>query len=723
MKGLRREKTKNTLPTADELSTRPHSRAIFVKPELDFAAAVEKGKRIKENIRKKYEESFALERTEEEARFAREVLTASTTTPAASRRGAVSLKEGSSLVDGHIAVEPFTADDSFVPVNPRIGVFPIADTKCFPHRRKSTGWEVGLRNYQKKDVVDASIRPFSTVEAIQPPIVEKVVEVAPPVVTKAPVVLEERKPSNSGIQRQESLRTKLKSSNRTTVEPIHEPSMEEQQKYFGEQAKLKFQATYHQLSSQADSLLGGFDTLHEVVKATEMNNVLVVAYNALEQEGVLTPREMRRARTAEARPTIKRGPKSAMKPSERLKPLNLTPLHIDVPADAPMTPPDAPNSVSSGHSVQSVQWNDVVDSQPTDIESSLHQRRTKASERLDDHSYDDISGELSYNLGSPRAIFLSGCLKHSLPPRAQVILRKRTSSTINLSHMGIGNQMAMVLAESLHDLPYLQVLNLCDNNLEDSGLSALLRSIKKHPTIEILDISQNIIDSEAAAALADLIGNPDCRLRCLRMSDANIDDSECARFVQVLMHNRHLQELDMSKNLLGKDENLNAVQPDFETGGESLAELIRVGTCPLQTLNLHWNMIRLEGAEVLCDSIRYNQHLINLDLSYNALGRSAASVLGATLFENRTLQTINVANNGIDAVGSFALFVGLRENQVVRSVVVDGNPIGEQGARMLMKLAASEGHRLEVSAKNCDFAVRSADVRLSIDGEPFPSNT
>lgn len=49
---------------------------------------------------------------------------------------------------------------------------------------------------------------------------------------------------------------------------------------------------------------------------------------------------------------------------------------------------------------------------------------------------------------------------------------------------------------------------------------------------------------------------------------------------------------------------------------------------------LHWNMIRLEGAEVLCDSLRTNRVLTNLDLSYNALGSSAAGVLGAALIDN-----------------------------------------------------------------------------------------
>ncbi len=37
---------------------------------------------------------------------------------------------------------------------------------------------------------------------------------------------------------------------------------------------------------------------------------------------------------------------------------------------------------------------------------------------------------------------------------------------------------------------------------------------------------------------------------------------------------------------------------------------------------------------MLCDSLRTNRILTNLDLSYNALGSSAAGVLGAALMEN-----------------------------------------------------------------------------------------
>lgn len=187
---------------------------------------------------------------------------------------------------------------------------------------------------------------------------------------------------------------------------------------------------------------------------------------------------------------------------------------------------------------------------------------------------------------SPRSVFLAGCVRYGLPPRSVAMLRKRISPILNIAHMSIGNQMAILLAEALDKMPYLQALNLADNNLDDIGLSAVIRSVAKHSTLEVLDISQNIMDDDASKALAAYIGNEQCQLKCLRMSSTDIDDKECARFIDVLMNNRQLRELDMSNNLLGKDENLNVVMPDFLTGGESIAKFLRNSTCPLETLNV-----------------------------------------------------------------------------------------------------------------------------------------
>lgn len=126
-------------------------------------------------------------------------------------------------------------------------------------------------------------------------------------------------------------------------------------------------------------------------------------------------------------------------------------------------------------------------------------------------------------------------------------------------------------------------------------------------------------------------------------------------------------------------------------------------------------MIRLEGAAVLCDSIRHNNYLTNLNLSYNALGTNSVCILGAALLDNHMLQHLNLANNNIDSVGAITLATGLRENASLRDVVLDGNPIGEQGARAIMKVTIQHGHRLHITTQDCDLTTKSSTTKLKME--------
>lgn len=322
----------------------------------------------------------------------------------------------------------------------------------------------------------------------------------------------------------------------------------------------------------------------------------------------------------------------------------------------------------------------------------------------------------TYRTHSPRAIFLNGCLKNKIPPITIALVRRNLTSTINLAHMGIGDKIASILAGCLSSLPYLQVLNLADNNLTDKGLSDLLNSAAKHREIEELDISNNIVGFYAAKALGDFLGSAGCILHSLRLRDANIDDAECAHICSVLKGNKCLTELDLSNNLLGKDENLNVVKPEFITGGESLADLLLHGLCPIEKLVLHWNMIRMQGAVALCNAIQSNKFLTHLDLSYNAIGSAGAEILGKSLLENKVLKYLNVSNNGIDAVGCYTLCIGVGQNYTLQELNMDGNPVGVQGCMILTKTLLYSNPLLAISAQACEFMSRQESVKFDISG-------
>jgi hypothetical protein len=509
--------------------------------------------------------------------------------------------------------------------NAKVGVFPVSEQRMFPPRRKLTGWEVGLRKYDPSE---------KKVDKIH---------------TTGQNAGSDQRHDHQTIQESKTREFSMMNINLTELKKaqyatrkLPELTTEITDRYFDSRSVEKFHETYHQLQNQGTILVGGYDELHEIVKENEEENILTISKKMLSLNGTLTPRDGSSQDRKNMIPRTQPRPKSSSatsRPRSRVPSSQSSPLigkkdlrsvssssiskifnEIDLSASpklhagestvgwgeksersevpspevmSPLTKDRRPSSaVLPGPMEKQYSQNSTaswtVDSKVEEDASFVEPLELS---RLDDSSYVDTGGDMAYNPASPRAVFLAGCLKHGLPPRAHVLLRKRISTSINLAHIGIGNQMAKVLAEALPTLPYLQAINLSDNNLEDDGLSAIIRAIAQHATIEIVDISQNIIGSEAAQALAEFVGNPDCKLQCLRMSDANIDDGECAAFVEVLMNNRHLKELDMSKNLLGKDENLNTVQPDFTTGGESLAELLKEGLCPIQTLNVSLLMV------------------------------------------------------------------------------------------------------------------------------------
>ena len=67
----------------------------------------------------------------------------------------------------------------------------------------------------------------------------------------------------------------------------------------------------------------------------------------------------------------------------------------------------------------------------------------------------------------------------------------------------------------------------------------------------------------------------------------------------------------------------NIVDPDFDTGGEAIAEMLEKGS-NLTHLNLAWNLIRSDSARQLGEALNVNQTLVSLDLSYNAFGDAEA---------------------------------------------------------------------------------------------------
>ena len=336
----------------------------------------------------------------------------------------------------------------------------------------------------------------------------------------------------------------------------------------------------------------------------------------------------------------------------------------------------------------------------TGVESSFQEYDSDGT-LSDDDSLDGIdietiardpsSGTL---LLSPRTKYISSCLDNKMNPRMSLIVRKKVTSCLNLQHLGMGDSLGKLLAEVLPELPYVDTINLSDNNLRDKSLGPIITAIKDVPTVTSLDLSNNVLDRDSAAALAAYVHTKGCPLRQLILKHADIDDTECHMFVAALTGNTTLQELDLSSNIIGQTEARNIMQPELITGAEAMAALLMTNTCVLSTLRLGWNMIRLDGGIALADCLASNTTLTYLDMSYNTLGKDGGEHLGSALLSNSTLKTLVLVNNNINFSACLTICVGIEENYTLRTVQMDGNPIGEGGARILMQIPLTAGAEL-----------------------------
>lgn len=176
---------------------------------------------------------------------------------------------------------------------------------------------------------------------------------------------------------------------------------------------------------------------------------------------------------------------------------------------------------------------------------------------------------------SPRSRFISSCVREGLNPRASLVLRKRMSTHLKLSHLSIGDKVAIILAESLVDLPDVESIDISDNVLTDLSLVPFLKAVSTISTLKELNLSSNVIGPKAAKAISAYLSCASCPLKRLILQNADVDDYECERFITSITDNSTLIEIDLSGNLIGSAEALNTVRPDLITGGEAIAALLR----------------------------------------------------------------------------------------------------------------------------------------------------
>ena len=318
---------------------------------------------------------------------------------------------------------------------------------------------------------------------------------------------------------------------------------------------------------------------------------------------------------------------------------------------------------------------------------------------------------------SPRSEYLAEINRKGLLPWP-VLLRCTTApKVVDLSGMGLGDDVIKSFTSILEKLPQVDTLLLSDNRLTDDSLKDLCETVTHIHSLTHLDISFNDMD-ESSKTILEYLKNPNCNLKVLIMEHSDIDDFECGDLMDALKVNKSLQSLDLKDNLLGEKEQLNVVFPDFDTGGEVIGRMIAINTT-LTELDISWNSIRGDSAMELAECLGENNVLKRLILSHNAFGDVPSQMLGDVLTRNTSLTHLDLSYNAVSPAAAMVIANSFKKNTTLDKVELNGNTIGRRGAEALMQAlrrSKRENGHLLIQINNCDCEYE--DVSLFDPVEP-----
>ena len=260
-------------------------------------------------------------------------------------------------------------------------------------------------------------------------------------------------------------------------------------------------------------------------------------------------------------------------------------------------------------------------------------------------------------------MFLSECLK-----------KDNTLQELNLSQdfwtsEKITSYEAKMIGEAIKVNKTLQKLDINNNSISDDGAAAISDGLKCNISLQELYMSNNMITSEGAKMIAEAI-KVNKTLQKLDINNNSISDDGAVAISDGLKCNISLQELYMSYNMITSE------------GAKMIGEAIKVNKT-LQKLDINNNSISDDGTAAISDGLKCNISLQELNMSYNMISSEGAKMIGEAIKVNKTLQKLDISHNSISDDGAAAISNGLKWNNLLQELNMSYNKITSEGATII----------------------------------------
>lgn len=177
-----------------------------------------------------------------------------------------------------------------------------------------------------------------------------------------------------------------------------------------------------------------------------------------------------------------------------------------------------------------------------------------------------------------------------LPNPIGVVRRKGKEDQYDLTRMSMGDFYAQAFSEGLKHVKSVQRLNLQANRLTEVGTLRILSSVEFRD-LKHLNLCQNRIGDRSVNRLVDVLDDRRCVVKSLNLENCALSPRAIKEICASLESNKSVRILNLAKNRIN------------EKSVHFVAELI-FRNDKLESLDLHWNHIRGDGAYEVFESLR-----------------------------------------------------------------------------------------------------------------------
>ena len=206
---------------------------------------------------------------------------------------------------------------------------------------------------------------------------------------------------------------------------------------------------------------------------------------------------------------------------------------------------------------------------------------------------------------------------------------------VHLENSNINSRFLSILSTALRDNEHIKELYLCDNKIQPQDGNSIANIIKENKYLELIDLKNNNLQDTGLATICmslserSDINSTKSGLKSLSIANNSITTLGCTYLCKALIHNCTLTNLNISNNSLTNESIFELKEALIvnkkiecliltkvrmtDEGVIALAEYL-AETRVLKRLDLRENDIRLGGLMALASSIKFNRTLDRIDL-------------------------------------------------------------------------------------------------------------